>query len=106
MENSFKIKTALPLDSEDREMALLLVEVARKGAQLGSCGRMCSDCAFRIGHQLTEEKLEGLNNAAYALATYGRFICHTREDPVTNKFPTCAGFLYAKQYFDNLEKSI
>jgi hypothetical protein len=74
-------------------------EYASKGAKIKRCGRMCNDCAFRKGSEANTEA-ETLMKVESALI-YGmaEFNCHTEHKQDAGK--PCAGFLYAKQYFEN-----
>lgn len=80
-------------------MAQYFAELVRKGAQLGDCGRMCSDCAFKPDQPHTPEYLGALEAATSALVWEGRFNCHTEDHQNAHK--PCAGFLYARQYLNS-----
>lgn len=78
-----------------------LAEAARKGAEIKNLGKMCSDCAFR-----PQPNINGYDDAVLkameCLAYYQTFNCHTPD--YKNAGKVCTGFLYAKQYYDQLEK--
>lgn len=71
-------------------------DLAKAGAQLGNCGRMCKTCAFRFPQALTEDYLLAVEDAIHQLAYEGGFHCHTedKKDAGTD----CIGFKYAAQY--------
>lgn len=75
---------------------------ARKGAEHGAIPgvKMCNDCAFKKGTEANNCAVS--TEAAMSLLQWeGTFCCHT-EDYQNNG--VCGGFLYAKQYFDNMFK--
>lgn len=92
------------LDNETKALRDLLADAARKGAALGDCGRMCHDCAFHPKDDDVNMYAYAVQAAADSLAHYGQFNCHTAE--YTDAGVVCKGFLYAKQYFDHLEKEL
>lgn len=73
-----------------------LAELAKAGAPIEFCGRLCNDCAFKYPQELTEDYSNAAEDAVHQLAWDGDFHCHTadRRDAGT----TCIGFKYAKQY--------
>lgn len=77
----------------------LLAIWARKGAALGDCGKMCSECAFRL-NTVANLDAENIDIAAQCVAFRGTFCCHKIDNPETMK--PCAGFLYAKQYANTM----
>jgi len=74
-----------------------VVEVARAGAGLGECGKMCSGCAFRPGTEANLDE-ENIRQAVECIAYYGTFLCHMGDQ--ANPQP-CAGFKYAMQYLND-----
>lgn len=79
------------------ETSELLANAAQSGAALGiDCGKMCNDCAFKVG---TEANNDGIatEGAFGCIMSDGDFYCHTPEFQKGEK--VCAGFLYAKKYF-------
>lgn len=76
-----------------------LADLAQKGASLGSCGKMCRDCAFKLNQPHTPDYLLGVYQAAICLAWDGEFNCHTPDHE--NAGHPCAGFLYARQYLQS-----
>lgn len=80
-----------------------LADLARKGAQLGNCGKMCSGCAFNPNQVHDEDYLLAAEDAAFQLAWEGEFHCHT-EDHKDAGTP-CVGFAYARQYLRSLENN-
>lgn len=81
----------------------VIAELARKGATLGDCGKMCKSCAFRLN---SDANVEPHNvSAAFGTVVYGGiFNCH-KEKGVDKNEP-CAGFLYAKKWFERLESNL
>lgn len=73
-------------------------ELAKAGATLGYCGRMCSDCAFKYAQidQQDQDYINAVQDAVFQLAWDGRFHCHTADKKDAGI--SCAGFEYAKQY--------
>jgi hypothetical protein len=85
---------------QDPEKALadLIAKWARNGAATGiDCGKMCDECAFRTGSAAQSEP-HNVSAAATALAYEGIFNCHING--FENAGHPCAGFLYAKAYFE------
>lgn len=73
---------------------------AQKGAATGiDCGKMCNECAFRIG-SVAQQEPHNVDTAAQSLAWEGQFNCHKNGFEDAGK--PCVGFLYAKAYFDGL----
>lgn len=72
--------------------------IAREGAKFGKCGRMCNECVFKL-NSIANKDPDTVTDALDALAYYGEFGCHIA--PGVYAGHTCAGFLYAKQYFEN-----
>lgn len=84
-----------------KHLADLISGWARKGAKLSDHGRMCDECAFRKGSAAQSEP-HNVNAAASCLAYYGAFNCHKNGYEDAGK--PCAGFLYAKEYRDSVDK--
>lgn len=79
----------------------ILAEMARKGAQMGNCGKMCVDCAFTIQPDINNYA-ETCENALEMLAAgRGTMNCHT--DTYGDAGTPCIGFQYAKRYVDHLD---
>lgn len=78
----------------------MLAEVAQRGAALGSLGPMCGDCAFKPQKDINGYS-DAVKAAASCLVMNGMFHCHTNE--YADKGVPCKGFLYAQQYFANLD---
>lgn len=85
----------------------LLADAARKGAELDAChGKMCHDCAFRVQPDVNGY-MDAVNSAMDLLvhnSNNASFHCHTPEYGDAGKL--CSGFLYAKQYFDYMERKL
>lgn len=85
-----------------RSTGEILAAMAQKGATMGNCGKMCTDCAFRLQPDINHYA-KTCEEALDLLATgQGRLNCHTPdyEDAGT----PCVGFMYAKQYCDALDR--
>lgn len=81
---------------------IYIAKIATDGAQIKSCGRMCSSCAFKKD---SPANLEPHNvNAAIAALEQGQFNCHIEID-VDSGSP-CAGFMNALQIVDPKRKVI
>lgn len=85
----------------------LLAEAARRGQEINPCfGKMCSDCAFRIQPDINGYS-EAVNAAMDLLVcnpSNAKFHCHTKDYEDAGR--ACAGFLYAKQYYEKMEKEL
>lgn len=82
-----------------------VAEWAKKGAQLGDCGRMCNDCAFKKGTDANQDQAT-IENFTYwfdLTSPDAKFYCHHNlpEGVLIDKSKVCAGFLYVQQYFKN-----
>ena len=92
----------LILDDDTVEYwAKKISEHAQKGAMLGNCGKMCSDCAFKFEQPHDVSYLKSVDDAVLMLMQDGKFHCHSEnhEDAGT----PCIGFQYAQQYFKSIE---
>lgn len=88
----------------------LIAQAARKGAAMDGChGKMCGECAFKPGTIANLDE-DNLMNVMGCLINNKNFHCHI--DELGNKegdqffydeTPVCAGYLYAKQYYDHAE---
>lgn len=85
-------------EGKEEDWAARIAELARKGAALGSCGKMCSDCAFKHPQAATHEYYSAVDGAVKVLLMGGRFNCHTENHEDAGR--ECAGMLYAKLYTD------
>lgn len=85
-----------------------MAEWAKKGAKLGDCGRMCDDCAFKKGTSANMDPGTVENFMLWFDLTNpdAKFYCHTNlpEGVLIDKTKVCAGFLYVRQYFEQLKK--
>ena len=89
-------KTATVVDTPE-----MLATAARNGASLGvDCGKMCGDCAFRVGSDANNDGV-ATEAALQCLMSEGQFNCHTSD--FQNAGKPCAGFLYAQQWFKSPE---
>lgn len=80
--------------------AALIASWAQKGAQLGAdCGRMCNECAFKTGSITQRAEPHNVEAAITSLMWEGIFNCHV--DDYHDAGRPCAGFLYAKKYFES-----
>jgi len=77
----------------------VIAMMAKKGAALGSCGKMCNECAFKLGSAANVED----HNAAAAIDALSNegavFNCHP-QGGYGNAGKTCVGFLYASQFLN------
>lgn len=76
----------------------LIVKWAIEGAKHGDCGRMCSDCAFKKGTEANADEYVAAMAAQCVAYDMAKFNCHTTDLKFIDK--PCAGYLYAKQYFE------
>jgi hypothetical protein len=81
-----------------------LAEWAKKGAAMGDCGKMCTECAFKKGSITQVSEPHNVEAAKIALMWDGQFNCHVNDYQDAGK--PCVGFLYAKQYWNNVAKGI
>lgn len=79
----------------------LIASWARKGAELGDCGKMCSSCAFKLNSPANLEP-HNVDAAAQCVAYHGTFNCHIND--YQDAGHPCAGFLYAKQYVNLIDR--
>lgn len=80
---------------------ITIADWAQKGAQIGDCGKMCHDCAFRIQPDINYYS-KTVDAAAELLAYGGGHLnCHTSDYQDAGR--TCVGFKYAAQYLKSLE---
>lgn len=84
------------------ELNEAIADAAIKGAAIAIIPgiKMCADCAFKKETDANNEE-ESVEKAADCLAYFGKFNCHT--DALGDAGILCAGFLYAKQYFESIE---
>lgn len=89
------------------KLAELLSSVAKEGAKLGSCGQMCSDCAFKPGTRPNNDP-QNMDDVMFCLIRGRKFYCHLDEkgQPLADEVfaKQCVGYQYAKQYYDQKEK--
>ena len=80
----------------------LIADWAKKGAAFGDCGRMCNDCAFRKGTEANNEEYTAAMAAQAVVYEMSKFVCHKEDDGKFIRLDIpCAGFQYARQYFEN-----
>lgn len=89
-------------EGSEEVWAARIAEMARKGAPMGDCGKMCSDCAFKHPQPPTPDYYAAVDGAVQVLMMGGRFNCHTDDHEDAGRL--CAGMLYAKQYTDQEDK--
>lgn len=73
-----------------------VAELAKAGAKLGNCGKMCKDCAFKHPQPKTEDYTQAVDDAVFQIAWGGGFHCHT--DDKQDAGCDCVGFKYANLY--------
>lgn len=82
-----------------------LAELARKGAAIQSCGKMCSSCAFKLNSAANlephnvETAFETLQE--YSFGTRSQFNCHKQTGGDAGRI--CTGFQYATNYLSRHE---
>lgn len=80
----------------------LIAGFAKRGAQYGDCGRMCSGCAFKAGaiangeEWNTERAASLLQRISFKGPHIGQFNCH-KPGTYENQGNVCTGFKYALQ---------
>jgi hypothetical protein len=76
-----------------------LSESARKGAAMGVIPgvKMCSECAFKPGTEANNCEITN-DRAVQCLMWDDTFCCHDEQGEPNG---VCAGYLYAKQFFEN-----
>lgn len=85
--------------TEEEQTSATIAKWARDGAKYGDCGRMCNDCAFKPGTAANKEAYTVEMAAQCVVYDMAKFNCHTPDLKFIDK--PCAGYLYAKQYFEN-----
>lgn len=89
------------------ELKELLSEYAKKGAAIYTFKdptmKMCHDCAFKKGTEANDDE-NAVQAATDSLASCGMFGFNCHSDFGEDAGKPCVGFLYAQQYFDNLDK--
>lgn len=85
-------------DGSEEHWASYIASLARKGALLGDCGKMCTDCAFKYPQPLTQEYFDAVDGALKVILMGGIFNCHT--DNHEDAGHICAGMAYANQYIE------
>lgn len=88
-------------EGKEEHFAKHIAEVARKGAALGDCGKMCSDCAFKHPQPPTQDYYDAVDGAMAVLVMGGKFNCHTEDHEDAGR--ECVGYAYCKQYMDSIE---
>jgi hypothetical protein len=88
-----------PRDPE--QLGQWMAEIAKAGARLGFCGRMCHDCAFKKPLDLNQGDTLTTGEVFEQLAWEGRLNCHTPEHKDAGT--PCIGFEYAKRFLKSNE---
>lgn len=85
----------------------LISEAAKKGAMINPClGKMCTDCAFKKGTDANNDE-DAVNAAMECIAGNDiKFHCHTMKDGKLVDNGPCAGYLFAKIYFDKMDREL
>lgn len=78
--------------------ATTIREWAQAGAALGDCGKMCNDCAFKVGTAANNDPWTACAALECLVYEMGKFNCH--NDDLTDADKPCAGYLYAKQHLN------
>ena len=77
-----------------------LAQMAQKGAKLGSCGRMCNTCAFKLNSPANLES-DTVEAAFDALAWGMQFNCHPQDTGFGDGGKLCVGYQYALQHLND-----
>jgi hypothetical protein len=85
-------------EGSEEDWGARIAELARKGAKLGDCGKMCTDCAFKHPQEGTQDYYNAIDGAVKVLLMGGVFNCHTEDHQDAGRL--CVGMLYAKQFTD------
>ena len=87
------------------DVGKFISSVARKGAEIENCGKMCNECAFREGSEANKE-IWTIAKAEHALLNELPFNCHIHNPDGTfsDAGKECTGMKYARKYFANLEE--
>lgn len=85
----------------------LIATAAQRGAAINPChGKMCNDCAFKPGTDANNDDA-AVNAAMDCLVGFGKFNCHKEQGAeLVDAGKPCAGFLYAKQYYEKMDKEL
>lgn len=82
------------------ELVKKAAETAKeKGIDIGPCGKMCSECAFKWEQDHTLQYIMAADLAAKILIEGGEFNCHTYDYKDANK--PCSGFSIIKAVWPN-----
>jgi hypothetical protein len=85
----------------------IIATFARLGAELGDCGRMCDECAFKKGALANNDELTTQTCADILAYERGTFYCHKNDNGVlVDTTKPCAGFLYAEQFLKSISNGI
>ena len=82
---------------------ITISNIAKKGAKLGSCGKMCNECAFKknsvanLESHNVEKALFILEEISLKGESGHVFNCHI-QGTFKKSEKQCVGFLYAKQF--------
>lgn len=84
-----------------RETNEVVALFAQRGAKLGDCGKMCSECAFKLNSPANLEE-QNADAALESLSVPGAvFHCHP-QGSYGDAGRVCTGFKYAKQYLESI----
>jgi hypothetical protein len=84
---------------EEKPVNEVIAVFAQRGAKLGNCGRMCSECAFRLGSAANLEEHNAEAALQASLLPGYKFHCHP-QGKYGDAGRECVGFQYAKLYLD------
>lgn len=76
-----------------------IAELAKKGAAIKNCGKMCSTCAFKEGSEANLEPHNVQDAAECAIFQQNVFNCHIVSGVDAGR--KCVGYLHAKQYVNS-----
>jgi hypothetical protein len=91
----FKPPSKIPPRNSE-QLGQWMAEIAKAGARMGFCGRMCHDCAFKKPLDLNQGDTLTTGEVFEQLAWEGCLNCHTPEHKDAGT--RCIGFEYAKNY--------
>ncbi len=89
-------------DDTEEKWGAHIADLARKGAKLGDCGRLCSDCAFKHPQPPTQDYYNAVDGAVKVILMGGVFNCHTEDHEDAGRL--CVGMLYTNQYLKTQEE--
>lgn len=84
----------------EKKLRRYIAEIAKKGAAIKNCGRMCDSCAFKKDSPANLEPWTVVD-AAYSLDGPHPFNCHVK--PGVDAGTRCIGYLHAMQFLNQTQ---